>query len=59
MNISHTLHHHAATRADHPALIRGEERVTYGELDALVSQTSRHLGELGLERGEVVGVRAI
>jgi acyl-CoA synthetase (AMP-forming)/AMP-acid ligase II len=56
MNISHTLHHHAATRADHPALIRGEERVTYGELDALVSQTSRHLGELGLERGEVVGV---
>ncbi|MFM0116877.1 class I adenylate-forming enzyme family protein [Paraburkholderia nemoris] len=56
MNISRPLSHHAVSRADHPALIEGDRVVRYGELDALVSRTADHLSQLGMERGDVVGV---
>ncbi|MDX2554301.1 non-ribosomal peptide synthetase [Streptomyces stelliscabiei] len=57
---SRPVHHRFAERAaaapDMVAVVVGEDRTTYGELDAAVNRMARHLLELGVRRGDFVGV---
>ncbi len=50
----HKLRVHAATRPEHPALVIGKRRVTYGELDAAADQWARMLHGLGVVGGDRV-----
>src|SRR5262245_44703348 len=52
--IDHKLRAQAASRPDHPALIVGQRRVTYGELDAAADAWARMLRSLGVDRGDRV-----
>ena len=46
----------ARTRPDAPAVVAGEERVTYGELDARSNQLARMLKAAGCLQGDRVAV---
>lgn len=46
----------ARARADHPALVSGDESVTYGELDRRTNAVARGLVERGIGPGDVVGL---
>ena len=46
----------AARDPDAVALVEGDRRVSYGELDAAVDAVASGLGELGVRRGDRVGV---
>jgi acyl-CoA synthetase (AMP-forming)/AMP-acid ligase II len=52
--VDHRLRAHAAARPDHPALVLGQRRVTYAELDAAADAWARALRGLGVERGDRV-----
>ncbi|GAA0670996.1 hypothetical protein GCM10010193_23960 [Kitasatospora atroaurantiaca] len=53
----HQLFGEQAHRApEAPAVVCGEARLTYGELDAGASRLARHLAELGLGRGGLAAV---
>ena len=56
MNLVHALERHAAERPDHPALVFEEHTWTYGELDAEISRLASGLADLGVDRGDRVGV---
>ncbi|HUF61818.1 MAG TPA: amino acid adenylation domain-containing protein [Verrucomicrobiales bacterium] len=47
---------HAAAQPDAPALICGQQRLTYGELNARANQLARHIQELGAGPETVVGL---
>jgi D-alanine--poly(phosphoribitol) ligase subunit 1 len=47
---------HARLNPHRPALTCGNERRTYGELNAQANQLAHHLATLGLGRGSLVGV---
>lgn len=47
---------HAARHPDRPALTCGDERLTYGELDARANQVAHYLASVGVARGSIVGV---
>jgi amino acid adenylation domain-containing protein len=57
---SRPVHHRFAERAaatpDAVAVLVGERATTYGELDAAANRMGRHLLELGVRRGDFVGV---
>lgn len=55
-NIAAPLMHHARSRADHPAIVQGERELRYRELDLRVRSTASYLMDLGLAKGDVVGV---
>ena len=46
----------AAARPDAIAVVCGDERLSYGELDSRATRLARKLRELGVERGDRVGV---
>ncbi|HEX7185752.1 MAG TPA: amino acid adenylation domain-containing protein, partial [Thermoanaerobaculia bacterium] len=46
----------AGLRPDHPAVIRGAERLTYRELDRRANRLARHLQSLGVGPGNFVGL---
>ncbi|MFD2420538.1 non-ribosomal peptide synthase/polyketide synthase [Amycolatopsis pigmentata] len=50
------LAEHAVTRGDAVALVFGDDRMTYAELDARANQLARHLASLGVGRGTRVGL---
>ncbi|MFF2775409.1 amino acid adenylation domain-containing protein [Streptomyces sp. NPDC058052] len=53
----HELFAEQAARTPHAtALIAGDERIAYGELDARANRLAHHLIALGVTRGDVVGV---
>uniref|UniRef100_UPI00374E0120 non-ribosomal peptide synthetase n=1 Tax=Streptomyces lancefieldiae TaxID=3075520 RepID=UPI00374E0120 len=53
----HDLVTEQANRTPHAtAVIFGDERIGYGELDARANRLAHHLTELGVTRGDVVGV---
>jgi acyl-CoA synthetase (AMP-forming)/AMP-acid ligase II len=52
MNIGALLPRHARYRPDHPALIVGEQRLTYREFNACVNQLANALLASGIRKGE-------
>jgi acyl-CoA synthetase (AMP-forming)/AMP-acid ligase II len=56
MNIADALAHHAVARPDQAALVAGDRRVLYRDLDGLVRRWAAHLTALGLRQGDVVGI---
>ncbi|WP_328917398.1 MULTISPECIES: non-ribosomal peptide synthetase [unclassified Streptomyces] len=46
----------AALRPDHPAVVFGEQTVSYGELNHRANRLAHHLRSLGLGRGQMAGV---
>jgi long-chain acyl-CoA synthetase len=52
--IDHKLRAYAASRPDHVALVVGQRRVTYAELDAAADAWARMLHGLGVARGDRV-----
>ncbi|ARU03350.1 4-coumarate--CoA ligase [Comamonas serinivorans] len=49
---------HAQTRPDHTALIEGEQRLSYGELDAQMNRIAAALQRDGLVPGDVIAICA-
>ena len=55
-NLVEALHQHARSRPDAPALIDGERRIDYRELDALVDCAAKALLARGCRPGDTVGL---
>ncbi|MCE7082632.1 non-ribosomal peptide synthetase [Streptomyces sp. ST2-7A] len=59
-DLDRTLHglaeRQAALRPDAPAVVAGDGRLTYAELDARANQLARHLVDLGIRPGDRVGL---
>ena len=56
--IADLIHAHAVARPGHPALLRDDERVTYGELDALMDRVAASLQRDGLAPGDAIALCA-
>jgi acetyl-CoA synthetase len=61
LNLAHNALHHARTRPADPALLwEGEDgavvRLSYGELEAAVTQAAHALRSLGVQKGDRVGL---
>lgn len=56
MNLADALAHHTRARPEQPAIIHGEHRITYAELDPLVRRWAAHLSSLGIRPGDVLGI---
>lgn len=52
MNIGSLLPRHARYRTNHTALVAGNQRLTYGELDAYVNRLANALLAAGLQKGD-------
>ncbi|OGO31130.1 MAG: hypothetical protein A2Z29_00035 [Chloroflexi bacterium RBG_16_56_11] len=53
---AHIVHRHALLRPDKPAFAYGDQRLTYAEYNARVNSLVRVLGELGVSRGDPIGL---
>ena len=51
------LGRHAEARPDHPALVHGEARLTYGELALRAERLAAGLAGIGLGRGDIVALQ--
>ncbi|MCE2481975.1 MAG: AMP-binding protein [Alphaproteobacteria bacterium] len=51
------LARHAEARPDHPAIVHGEARLTYGELALHAERLAAGLAGIGLGRGDVVALQ--
>jgi long-chain acyl-CoA synthetase len=56
MNVSHIIKRHVASTPDKTAIIFGERRISYSQLDALVTRTADGLLKTGLQRGHVLSL---
>ena len=54
--LSQVLSQTAASVPERPVIVDGEERITYKELDARVDRVARGLIELGVEKGDKIGL---
>lgn len=54
--IHHFLERHAQATPEHPACIHGEETLSYAELDRAANRVAHMLRELGVRRGDRVGL---
>ena len=54
MNIGRLLFRHAKFRRNHPALIFGEERITFGSLNSRVNQLANGFLKLGIRKDDKV-----
>jgi long-chain acyl-CoA synthetase len=57
-DIAHIVHLHAQERSDHAALIQGETRWSYGELDAVMDRVAAALRRDGIRPGEAIAIAA-
>jgi long-chain acyl-CoA synthetase len=57
-DIAHLVHLHARERPDHAALIEGERRWSYGELDAIMDRVAAALQRDGVSAGEAIAICA-
>ena len=55
-NVALALEENAARRPRHPAIIDGDETLTYLEIDIKVRRLAGHLTDLGVGEGSIVGV---
>jgi long-chain acyl-CoA synthetase len=56
MNLSNLIKKHVAQYPDKAAIVFGDRRITYRELDDLITRTARGLLKLGITKGEVVSL---
>jgi len=56
MNIGNILPRHARFRSDHPALICGDQRLTYGELNRSVNRIANAIHASGIRKGDKVAM---
>ncbi len=56
MNVSNIIQRHVRENPLKTAIIFGERRISYSDLDALINRASLGLTELGLKRGDVLSV---
>jgi len=56
MNIGNILSHHARFRSDHMALVCGDQRLTYNELNRSVNQIANALHAAGIRKGDKVAM---
>jgi acyl-CoA synthetase (AMP-forming)/AMP-acid ligase II len=54
--IHHFLERHAQATPEHPACIHGDETLSYAELDRSANRVAHMLRELGVRRGDRVGL---
>lgn len=59
MSIEDYIRGHAKTIPHHEAVVCGEERLTYGQLDERIDQCAGEWGRRGARRGQVVCLRAV
>src|SRR4051812_44956168 len=57
-NIADLFEHVADRVPDRPALIVGDDRLTFGELDRRANQVAHRFAALGVQAGEHVGIYA-
>lgn len=55
-NVTAAIASHAKGRPEHPAIVHGESRLSYLELETLVQRTAGFLKESGLSKGRIVGL---
>jgi len=58
VNVANMLRVHRARRPDHEALVDGDLRLTYEELDKAVDRHARALRDAGVGRGDIVAILA-
>ena len=56
MNVSNIIKPHVAENPDKTAIIFGERRISYAELDTLVNCTASSITKMGFKRGDVLSV---
>jgi len=56
--IAECVRQHARARPDHAALIQGEERLSYAELDALMDRVAASLQRDGVKPGDAIAICA-
>jgi acyl-CoA synthetase (AMP-forming)/AMP-acid ligase II len=56
MNVSHIIKRHVADTPDKTAIIFGERRISYSQLDILITRTADGLLKTGLKRGDVLSL---
>ena len=52
MNIDRLLNRHTKFRCNHPALIFGDERLTFGSLNSRVNQLTNGFLKLGIRKDD-------
>ena len=56
MNVSDIIKRHVAENPEKTAIIFGERRISYSELDGLINQAADGLLKMGLKRGDVLSL---
>ncbi|MBC8419935.1 MAG: AMP-binding protein [Proteobacteria bacterium] len=56
MNVSHIIKRHVEENPGKTAIIFGDRRISYAELDNLIARTADGLLKIGLERGDVLSL---
>ncbi|MEN8245753.1 MAG: AMP-binding protein [Thermodesulfobacteriota bacterium] len=56
MNVSNIIKPHVADNPDKTAIVFGERRISYAELDNLIDRTAAGILEMGFKRGDVLSV---
>ena len=56
MNVSNIIEHHVAENPEKTAIIFGERRISYGELDRLINRVAGGLRSMGYVHGDVVSL---
>lgn len=56
MNVSNIIKRHVAENPEKTAIIFGERRISYSELDVLINRAAEGLLKMGLKRGDVLSL---